>query len=277
MTTPGRNNYVIVSGASKGIGRQCATALTEAGFHVLAGIRGQSDADALNGLGNSMLHPVMLDITRPDQIAALVSRCEGLDIRGLVNNAGTAVLGPVEFLPLDDIRQEFEVNLFGHVAMIQAFLPKLRAAKGRIINISSISGFVGLPYFGAYSASKFAIEGLSDALRRELKPTGVAVSVVQPGNMDTAIWDKSYNKAKALEGDFPDHAQRIYGKRFHRNADGRHGPLHKDPPGIVATAVVRAMTDARPKSRYLAGKDARRFSRRTRFLPDALLDRIFRA
>lgn len=274
MTEQGETKCVLVSGASRGIGRHSALALAEAGFHVLAGVRRQSDAQELADLNTAGLEPVLLDITDPNSIAALAERLANRPLHGLVNNAGTAVLGPIEFLPVEEIRREFEVNLFGHVAVLQMVLPKLRESRGRVVNISSISGFISFPFFGAYAASKFAMEGLSDALRRELKQTGVSVSVVQPGNIDTGIWADSFSHGKALEDQFPPEAAQVYGQRFQDSGSGNTGPARKSSPDAVAEAVVTAMTSAKPKARYLVGPDARRLARLRRLLPDALLDRF---
>ncbi|WP_137700394.1 SDR family oxidoreductase [Marimonas lutisalis] len=276
MTEQTQQKHVIVSGASRGIGRHTAIALAEAGFHVFAGVRTLEAANSLAALELDNLSPVTLDITNSADIAALSEALAGRELQGLVNNAGNAALGPLEFLPLDEIRSEFEVNLFGHIAMIQTFLPQLRAGRGRIINISSISGFIGFPFFGAYAASKFALEGLSDSLRRELKQVGVALSLIQPGNIDTDIWQTSITKGQSLEERFSGAAKQIYGSRFSRNENGSYGPAVKSAPENVAEVVVHAMTVPAPKARYLVGKDARRFARLRRFFSDAALDKRFR-
>ena len=276
MTELKQKKHVIVSGASRGIGLHSALALAEAGFHVFAGVRGAEAAESLAALNIENLTPVTLDITKSDDINAISETLASRELIGLVNNAGIATLGPLEFLPLDEIRSEFEVNLFGHIAMIQTFLPHLRAGHGRIINISSISGFVGLPFFSAYAASKFALEGLSDSLRRELKLAGVAVSLIQPGNIDTDIWQTSITKGQSLEERLSGAAKQVYVSRFSRNENGSYGPAAKSAPESVAEAVVHAMTAPTPKARYLVGKDARRFARLRRLFSDAWLDKRFR-
>ena len=277
MTEQKPRKQVIVSGASRGIGRHAALALAQAGFHVLAGVRDPADAADLAALHPENLTPVTLDITRAGDITALAGALAGQPLHGLVNNAGTAALGPLEYLPLDEIRAQFEVNLFGHIAMIQAFLPMLRAGgPGRIVNISSISGFIAFPSFSAYAASKFALEGLSDALRRELHPQGIAVSLIQPGNIDTDIWQSSFTRGRALEARLPEPGKQLYGSRFGGNADGSDGPATKSSPEDVAAAVLQAITAPHPKARYLVGKDARRFARRKSLLPDRWLDRLLR-
>jgi len=276
MTDQMQRKNVIVTGASRGIGRHVAIKLVEAGFHVFAGVRSPDAAESLNALKIENLSPVTLDITNSADINAISEVFAGRELHGLVNNAGIAALGPLEFLPLEEIRSEFEVNLFGHIAMIQTFLPHLRTGHGRIINISSISGFVGFPFFSAYAASKFALEGMSDSLRRELKPIGVAVSLIQPGNIDTDIWQTSITKGETLEEHLSDAARHIYGSRFSRNENGSYGPTMKSAPEKVAEAVVHAMTAPAPKARYLVGKDARRLARLRRIFSDAWLDKRFR-
>jgi NAD(P)-dependent dehydrogenase (short-subunit alcohol dehydrogenase family) len=184
MTTSSETpEHVIVTGASVGMGAATARELACRGFHVLAGVRRDSDADAIRGAG---IEPVILDITDHDQIAALAARFRGT-LRALVNNAGIAANGPVETLPLSEWRRTFEVNLFGHVAVTQAFLPALLRSKGRIVNISSIGGKVAMASYGAYAGSKFALEAMSDALRREVSPLGVQVIVVEPGGVQTEM------------------------------------------------------------------------------------------
>ena len=273
MTGQSERRRIIVSGASRGIGLRSAIALADAGFDVLAGVRSPSDAHRIDALGIRALSPVTLDITSAADIAGLSDMLHAERVFGLVNNAGIAALGPLEFLPLEDIREQFEVNVFGHIAMIQAFLPQLRESHGRIVNIGSISGIVGFPFFGAYAASKFALEGLSDSLRRELRPTGVTVSLVQPGNIDTDIWETSIAAGQSLEESMSGDARQVYGRRFSRNANGSYGPATKSAPEKVASAVVEAMTASAPRARYLVGKDARRLARMRRFLSDALLDK----
>src|SRR5689334_6739039 len=173
---------ILVTGASTGIGRATALELARRGATVYAGVR---DPAAVDGLG---LTPVELDVTDAEQVAALSTRLERLD--GLVNNAGIAVTGPLEHLPLDEVRRQLEVNALGQLAVTQACLPALRAARGRIVNMSSISGRVAFPMFGPYAASKFALEAFSDSLRRELRGSGVDVVVIEPGGVTTPIWER---------------------------------------------------------------------------------------
>ena len=239
---------VLVTGASRGIGRACAVELAAAGFHVLAGVRSGESAGELGNEGGERIDTIQLDITDPKHIESLADALAGCELFGLVNNAGTAYLGPLECMPVSEIRQQFEVNLFGHIAVTQAALPELRRHRGRIVNISSISGFIGFPFFGAYSSSKFAMEGFSESLRRELRRTGVQVSVVDPGNMDTGIWQKSYVRGRSMELEYSEEALKVYGKRF-ASADGAaFGPKSRGSVVDVAACVRRALVDERPKA-----------------------------
>ena len=173
--------------------------LAQAGFQVLAGVRTDAAAEAVAADG---IEPVRIDIADPDQIAGLARRVaddpEGRPLQALVNNAGIAVAAPVEVIPLDEWRRQFEVNLFGHIAVIQALLPALVASRGRIVNVSSIGGLVAGPTYGAYSGSKFALEAVSDALRREVRHLGVEVVLVEPGAIATPIWEKGLATAQGL-------------------------------------------------------------------------------
>ena len=192
---------VLITGASTGIGRATALRLDAAGWRVFAGVRKQEDADALGEAGSERLVPLILDVTDAEQIAAAAARIEteardGLD--GLVNNAGVAIPGPLETLAIDDFRRQVEVNLTAHVAVTQAMLPAIRAARGRIVFISSIGGRVALPLTGAYHAAKFGIEAVGDVFRQELRPWGISVSIVEPGSIDTPIWERGERTADEI-------------------------------------------------------------------------------
>ncbi|MGD1157325.1 MAG: SDR family oxidoreductase, partial [Terriglobia bacterium] len=183
---------VVITGASTGIGEACALHLDKLGFRVFAGIRKAADAEALRHRASARLVPIRLDVsdeTEVEQAARNVTEAlRGEGLAGLVNNAGIVVAGMLEFLPLDALRRQLEVNVVGQVAVTQAFLPHLRKARGRIVNIGSVSGLIAGPFSGAYAASKFALEALTDALRVELRPWKIHVSIVEPGNIQTPIW-----------------------------------------------------------------------------------------
>jgi NAD(P)-dependent dehydrogenase (short-subunit alcohol dehydrogenase family) len=254
---------VLVTGASTGIGRATALALAASGTSVLAGVRRLEDAPP----GTT---PVQLDVTDAEQVGALR---EIAQLDGLVNNAGIAVSGPLEYLPVAELRRQLEVNVIGQLAVTQAVLEPLRRARGRIVNVSSIGGRVALPLYGPYSASKFALEALSDALRRELR--GVRVIVVEPGAMATPIWDRGIATADALFAEMPPAAHERYGKlvtvmRRQAEALGREG----EPPERVAEVIVRALAARRPRTRYVVGRDARIQAALARALPDRAFDAV---
>src|SRR5919112_1052610 len=178
---------VLITGASTGIGHATAKRMLAYGWEVFAAARKDEDLERLRGEGFT---PIKLDVTDPETIAAAREELDERGLRGLVNNAGVAVSGPIEFIPLDELRRQLEVNLVGQVAVIQAFLPNIREATGRIVNISSIGGRIALPMVGPYAASKHALEAVSDSLRRELRPWGIHVSLIEPGGVTTPIWEK---------------------------------------------------------------------------------------
>src|ERR671910_93834 len=200
---------VLVTGASTGIGEAPAMHLREVGFTPIAGVRKDEDAERMEGLG---LRTVKLDVTDADGIAAARESLGDEPLAGLVNNAGIAVAAPLEFLPIDRLRQQLEVNLIGQAAVTQAFLPALRRGRGRIVMVSSIGGRVGLPLVGAYNASKFGLEGLSDSLRRELRPHGVDVILIEPGGVKTPIWKKGAELADEMLEEVPPESERLYGR-----------------------------------------------------------------
>jgi NAD(P)-dependent dehydrogenase (short-subunit alcohol dehydrogenase family) len=259
----------LVTGASSGIGRACAQHLHGLGFEVLAGVR--DEADAPPGL-----EPVRLDITSEADVAAAADRV-GAELAVLVNNAGTAIMGPVEGVPLEDWRRQLEVNLIGQIAVTRALLPALVQGRGRIVNMSSIGGRVALPLFGPYAASKFALEAVTDALRREVAQHGVKVVSVEPGAIATPIWDKGLADAQqrldAMPPDVPRRYERLIGavRAAARNM-GEEGLA----PEEVAEAVGRAVTARRPRTRYVIGRQARVQAVLTRLLPDRAFDALIR-
>src|SRR5918993_826051 len=267
---------VVVTGASTGIGRATARHLAQAGFYVLAGVRTDAAAETVAAEG---VEPVRIDIADPDQIARLAQRVaddpEGRPLQALVNNAGIAVAAPVEVIPLDEWRRQFEVNLFGHVAVIQALLPALIASRGRIVNVSSIGGLVAGPTYGAYSGSKFALEAVSDALRREVRHLGVEVVLVEPGAIATPIWEKGLATAMGLTDKMTAEQRERY-RQITAAAGRRAQQAARDgvPPEQVARVITDAVTARRPRTRYLVGRDARITARLAALLPDRVMDRM---
>lgn len=263
---------VVVTGASSGIGEASALRLARSGREVFAGVRTGADAERVRGQG---VEPVVLDVTDPASIAAAAERLEGGPLHGLVNNAGIAVSMPLEFLPLAELRRQLEVNLVGQVAVTQAFLPHLREARGRIVNVGSIAGHSALPFLGAYAASKHALEAVTDVLRIELRPFGIEVVIVEPGSIATPMWRKGAEGFQRLAADMPGDLGRLYGGRmeaFRRAAAA--AAQRGEPADTVAAVVERALDAERPKTRYLVGRDARRRARVER-LPDRLRDRVY--
>jgi NAD(P)-dependent dehydrogenase (short-subunit alcohol dehydrogenase family) len=247
------------------------------GYTVFGGVRQEKDAERIKSF-NSSIVPVMLDITHPESIreaAAFIHRHLGeVPLLGLVNNTGIVVGGPVEFLPLDALRQQLEVNLFGHVAVIQAFLPLLRKSHGRIVNMGSIAGLTALPFVSPYSISKFSLEALSDALRLELRPWGINVSIIEPGSIATPLWDKSLERAEAMGSEASPELFELYGDALDKIRDASLDSARRGIPAErVADAVVHALTARNPRSRYLVGPDAR-LRKLFSVLPDGIKDRL---
>jgi len=272
----------VITGASKGIGEACALHLDELGYQVFAGVRRPEDAHSLQERASQWLTPIYLDVTNADMIAAAAGHVrqplgEG-GLVGLVNNAGMAVAGPLEFLPMEAIRQQMEVNLLGQVVVTQAFLPLLRRERGRVINISSGAGRMVNPFFGPYSMSKFSLEAFSDALRRELLPWGMEVVSIQPGAIDTPIWETSLDRIEGYLAAMPPEAEELYGVAMERQQRqaldrGRRGL----PAMAVAEVVAEALTVRRPKTRYIVRRGGTLLVKLARFLPDRLLDRLLTA
>lgn len=257
---PMRAGAVVITGASTGIGAACVHRLARAGFHVFAGVRNARDGAALLQTMAGQLTPLLLDVTNAGQIATAVETVtttvgeQGLV--GLVNNAGIAVGGPLEFLPLSELHRQMEVNVYGALAITQAFLPLLRRATGRVVNMSSISGLAASPFLGPYAASKYALEALSDALRLELRPWGMQVVLVEPGRIATPIWQKGLAFADHFFAQLPPQAEAYYGPIL----PFMRGLLTKSrgtPADAVAKVVEQALTAPQPKARYVVGHDAR--------------------
>ena len=273
---PQKKNSVLITGASTGIGEACAIYLAAYGWRVFAGVRKTADANKLKALSPE-IHPLSLDITERGEITAAVRQIQeavGRDgLQGLVNNAGIALAGPMEFLPIEELRRQHEVNFIGQVAVTQACLPLLRSGKGRIVNMSSISGRVTSPFLVPYSSSKFALEAFTDGLRRELRPWGMHVASVEPGPIATPIWEKSLDTARGTRTKLPKQAEALYGARMQRMLSGieRLG-VHGVLPEVVARDVANALSAAHPRTRYAPGRGTAFAIWAMRWLPDRFLD-----
>jgi hypothetical protein len=271
--------YVVITGASSGIGYDAARYLIGRGFHVFGSVRKQADAERVQGELGAQFTPLLFDVTDEGAVETAVSQVTQIigsnGLAGLVNNAGIAVAGPLSHLPLDKLRRQFEVNLFGLLDVTQKFLPLLGAVPnathppGRIVNISSISGRVAYPFMGPYAASKHALEAISDALRRELLLFGVDVVVIEPGSVRTPIWDK------AQDLDVEQYSQTPYKSILEGMKDvfvnrGKTGiPVEK-----VSQAIYTALTASKPKTRYVIARKLFTGWLLPRYLPDRQFDRI---
>jgi NAD(P)-dependent dehydrogenase (short-subunit alcohol dehydrogenase family) len=272
----------LVTGASTGIGRATALRLDAAGWRVFAGVRRQADADSLREAGSERLTPLTLDVTDAAQIAAAAEAIAaelgeaGLD--GLVNNAGIGVMGPLETIPLEDFRRQIEVNLTGQVAVTQAMVPAIRRARGRVVFVSSAGGRMALPFGGPYHAAKFGLEAVADSLRQELRPWGIEVAVIEPGSIDTPIWERAVSAYDEMAARAPARQRELYGKRLARLQEGaRRTAARGIPPEKAAKAIERALTARRPRTRTRVGLDAQGQVLLRRLLPDRALDRLLAA
>ena len=275
----GIQGAVVITGASSGIGAACAQRLDRIGFRVFAGIRNEKDGQALLQASAGRIAPLLIEVTNEASIKAAadqVARAVGsAGLAGLVNNAGIVVGGPLEFLPLAEMRKQFEVNVLGQIAVTQAFLPLLRPARGRIVNMSSIAGRAAFPFIGPYSASKYAFEAISDALRIELLPWGISVSVIEPGDVATPIWEKSLAAAHRTAEGFPLQARDLYGPAMDAVAKSAEKTGAAGfPPDHVARAVEHALTAGKPKTRYLVGSGVGFRAFLKTVLPDRFFDRL---
>ncbi len=264
---------VLVTGASSGIGEATAVHLAHQGFKVFAAARRLEKLQDLAGLAHNRIHPVAMDVTDETSIANALDTVgeEGGALYGLVNNAGVSVLGPAERVPTKEWRRQFETNLFGLMNVTRAVLPQMReAGVGRIVNIGSVTGRIAAPFQGVYAASKHAVEGISDALRRELRPHGVKVSVIRPGFVNTPFGEQEQQAlARYLDDEVYGDQVRIF-KQWHAR-----GHPSAPPPTIVAEAVLKALTAARPQSRYTVPEKMLGFLALRNTAPSALTDRIF--
>ncbi len=272
---------VLITGCSTGIGRATALYLDQLGFRVFASVRRKFDAEGLRAEASERLMPVLMDVTDAESICRArdeVCRLTGeAGLLGLVNNAGVGFLSPLESVPLESIRRLFEVNFFGVVAVTQAFLPLVRQARGRIINISSEASLVVIPFHGPYSSAKLALNGFSHALRKELKPLGVQVSVIIVGSIDTPIWKTAWVLTEQLEARRSLEIEGLYGKAYRVVNDymietGRRGVA----PQTAARTILKALTAKRAKHTYLVAVDplARLFSIVKTIIPEGLQDSL---
>jgi NAD(P)-dependent dehydrogenase (short-subunit alcohol dehydrogenase family) len=269
---------VLISGASRGIGRATALRLARAGWTVYATVRSGGDGESLvaEAAGASgEIHALQLEVTSDEQIAALGGALpERLD--AVVNNAGIVVSGPLETLSAAELREQFDVNVVGAVALTNLVLPRLRASRGRIVFVSSLSGVISTPMTGAYNASKFALEAIADAWRLELRPWGIKVALVEPAMTDTDLWRKAEETLEAEAAEMSDDHRTLYAEHLDgmRKTVPRMQKMAK-PVDTVAAAIEKALTADRPRARYPVGVDVRVQSALSGVTPDRVKDAAF--
>jgi len=272
---------VVVTGASTGIGRAVVAELVRTGFHVWGTVRRDADAQALTATHGDRVSPLRMDVTDTESVRAAgeAVRAAG-PLHGLVNNAGVALPGPLEYLPVDLFRRQIEVNLVGQLAVTQAMLPALRQAQesdgdARIVMIGSIGGRIAGPMLGPYHAAKLGLVGLTGALRAELAPSGIRVVLIEPGAVATPIWNRGVTSSEELVDLLPPEATERYGAQM---AAVRKNALRSAEGGLAperaARVVVKALTDANPRPRQLIGRDARIAAALVRLLPHRAIYRF---
>ncbi|GIJ29520.1 short-chain dehydrogenase [Micromonospora qiuiae] len=274
----GADKYAVVTGASTGIGRATALRLASDGYRVFATVRQATDGDALRAVAGDRLVPIQMDLTDPDQIAEatgeVLARLAGRGLDVLVNSAGISVFRPIEMVSGEHLRRQFEVNVTGPVAVTQALLPAIRAVRGRLIIIGSVSSRLTMPFSGPYSASKKALLAVTEALRMELAPWGIRVVLVEPGAIRTAASEKLGRDAVVALDEFGPEGRDLYGDGFRKVADRVVADSGKgSAPEVVAEVVSRAARSSRPRLRYPVGRQARTFGLLAK-LPAGLLATI---
>ena len=266
---------VLITGAGRGIGLAITEHMGERGWDVYAAARSESALHRLDRLPN--VHPIALDVTDRSAIAALPAQLPAA-LNGVVNNAGIIVNGPVEGLSIDDLERQLDVNVIAQIAVTQAVLPKIREARGRLVFISSISGFITTPGTGAYNASKYAIESLGDALRIELRPWKIPVSLIQPGPIRTDMWGDVLDEYDRMTKQLTEEHRELYASHLagNRKLLGRIQKLAADPKKVVK-AVDHALTSRRPKRRYLLDIASRAQKAIVAVTPTAINDAVLAA
>jgi NAD(P)-dependent dehydrogenase (short-subunit alcohol dehydrogenase family) len=270
---------VVITGASTGIGRACTLYLAEKGYQVFAGVRRKSDGASLVSAARGTVHPLLLDVTDADQIRAAGEQVEELTggrLLALVNNAGIGIPSPTELVDLDVLRRQFEINVFGQVAVTQEFCPQLRAAGGRIINIGSIGDRLTMPFAGPLNSSKHAFASLNDALRFELRPWGVHVVLIEPAAIRSSAAGGVEQEGRQVIEAFTPRGRHLYEDAFRAMLARMTQQMDKigAPPIDVAKVVHRALVANRPKTRYLVGKPARPLAALARWAPDRVFDQV---
>lgn len=270
----------MVTGTSSGIGRACALRLAAHGYCVFAGVRRRQDGHALvqeASRSDGQLVPVLIDVTDETSIGAAVAEVTGsvgdYGIAALVNNAGIGMTWPMEAIPLDDLRRIYEVNVFGQVAVTQAFLPLLRAGAGRIVNIGSIGDRLSLPFGAPLASSKWALASITESLRMELRPWGIHVVLIEPASIHTDAVTKVEEDARRVMSKMSLAHLELYSDAYQAMTDRALARERSgSDPDVVARAVLRALGKKRPRTRYVVGKDGRLLAFLAGWAPDRLFD-----
>ena len=278
---PTSQKSVVITGASSGIGLSSVARMSRAGWRVFATVRKESDRDKLRADFPDKVYPVLMDVENEASIAAaardIESQLTGRGLEGLVNVAGIGMVRPLEYASLKDVRQIFEINVFGQVAVTQALSRVLRKARGRIVNITSVGVNLAIPFGGLLNASKSAFAKISDTLRLEMHPFGVRVMAIEPGAISTPAVDKTLGDLEQVIRNLPPEAQIQYGALIRKM--GRRGyEMEKkgSSPDVVAAAVHHALTANHPRIRYRVGKHAKLLATLPKILPESLMDALLR-
>ena len=268
---------MLITGAARGIGRATTLRLAGAGWNVIAGVRRAHDGEALAAASPGQISWIELDVTDGGAIDAIDAKLPAT-LDAVVNNAGVFVGGPIEAVPLAELRRMLEINLVGTLAVTQAVLPRLRSSRGRIVFVSSLSGRVVTPMFGAYAASKFALEATADALRIELAPWGIRIAVIEPAQTDTDLWRHADADFDAAVASLTPRSRELYARHLagFRKTIPRSQKLAAPVEGVAA-CIEQALTAKRPRARYVVGAPARAQALIASVIPQPLLDRLLAA
>lgn len=270
-------NSVFITGASSGIGRASALLMAQSGWRVFAGVRKTEHGEQLQSESPANITPVILDVTDRAGIRAAAeqvsAQLDGRGLDGLANIAGVGLARPVEYVSAEELQEIFDINVFGQIAVTQAFLPAIRRSRGRIVNITSVGAHIGIPFGGGLNSSKGAFGLLTDSLRLELRPFGIRVCTIEPGAVKTPAVEKTLGNVDAAIGKLPPQGAAEYGamfREFTRRAYKRE--MSGNAPEAVAKAVHHALTARRPRIRYRIGADAHVLATLPEILPARLLD-----
>ena len=270
---------VVVTGASSGIGRACVARMMQSRWRVFATVRKPQDGDRLQSAFGADLTPAIMDVTDRSSVNAAAelvsSQLDRRGLDGMVNVAGVGRVRPVEYVTANDLQEIFDINVFGQIGVTQAFLPLLRKARGRIVNISSVGAHIAVPFGSLINASKSAFGTFSDTLRLELRPFGIRVCVVEPGAIKTPAVEKTLGNIEAVIANLPVAGAAQYGEMLRKFAGRAYTrEMNGSSPDVVARAVHHALTARRPRIRYQVGKHANLLAALPRILPDGLLDAL---